>query len=112
MHVLWRTGLLVVYKCQPYVEPVSFLCFTYVEPVSQPGKHIVKNLFLDALGEPQGSPRRTATSGLQASYKLNGGSGQSDQDIQVILLDERYYRETLPCSVRNDWWVDLYHTCS
>jgi len=48
----------------------------------------------------------------QASYKLNGGSGKSDQDIQVILLDERYYRDTLPCSVRNDWWVETtcYHS--
>ena len=89
----------------------------------QPGKQIVKNLFLDAIGEPQDSPRRTAMAGLQTSYTLRGGgkepeggpsagasgggttggTGGTTQEVQVVLLDERYYRDTVPCSVREDW---------
>ena len=95
-------------------------------------KEQVKNLFLDAIGEPRNSPRRTALSGLQASITLSGRGGAKDgggggwgggrlwgatgsppplqqrrttDDIQVILLDERWSRDTLPCDVRGDWWV-------
>ncbi|GAX80017.1 hypothetical protein CEUSTIGMA_g7456.t1 [Chlamydomonas eustigma] len=77
-----------------------------------PGKHIVKNMFLDAIGEPRDSPRRTYTSGLQTSYTLHGPPGDNDanaaqdpssREVQVVLLDERYYRDPLPCSVRKAW---------
>ena len=34
-------------------------------PLSQPGKHVIKNMYLDALGEPEGSSRRTSLGGLQ-----------------------------------------------
>ena len=78
------------------------VCGILHHPSLQPGKHVVKNLFLDAIGEPRESPRRTATAGLQTAYTLNGGG--SSRDVQVVLLDERYYRDTLPCSMREDWW--------
>ena len=50
----------------------------------------LKQLYLDALGEPRGSARRSAVTGIQAAYTLNQGS--PDQEIQVLLLDERCVR--------------------
>jgi hypothetical protein len=48
----------------------------------------LKQLYLDAIGEPAGSPRRSAVSGLQAAYTLN--QGQAGREVQVVLLDERW----------------------
>lgn len=55
-------------------------------------------MYLDALGEPQSSSRRSSASGLQAHYVLN--AGQAGREIDVLVLDERYHRDTLPCQVR------------
>lgn len=63
-----------------------------------PDKAVFKSMFLDALGEPQDSPRRSSDTGLQAHYVLN--AGQAGREIDVLLLDERYERDTLPCQVR------------
>jgi alkaline phosphatase D len=75
-----------------------------------PNKHEIKNIFLDGIGERRDSPRRGSNNGLQAAYTLPGpGSSSSSSgfvdEIQLVLLDERYFRETLPCSIRKDWWV-------
>lgn len=66
-----------------------------------PNKHEFKQMYLDALGEPQTSPRRSSDTGLQAHYKLNAGI--SGHEIDVLLLDERYHRDTLPCHIRRAW---------
>ncbi|GIL44626.1 hypothetical protein Vafri_2150 [Volvox africanus] len=66
-----------------------------------PNKAEFKRMFLDAVGEAPGSARRRADAGLQAVYTLNGGS--PGRDIDVVLLDERWYRDTLPCQMRQGW---------
>lgn len=65
-----------------------------------PNKHAMKQIFLDALGVPATSPRRAAQQGIQWGYKLNPGSRQ---EVEVVLLDERYERATVPCEIRNEW---------
>lgn len=65
-----------------------------------PSKHSMKQIFLDALGVPAGSPRRAAQQGIQWAYKLNPGT---QQEVDLVLLDERYERAPLPCEVRGDW---------
>ena len=61
-----------------------------------PDKQFFKNLYLDAVGEPQSSPRRSAVSGLQAAVSMN--SGTPDQQIDLFLLDERFDRTPISCS--------------
>jgi alkaline phosphatase D len=74
-----------------------------------PNKHEIKNIYLDGIGERRDSPRRGSNNGLQTTYTLPGpGSSSSSSsglvdEIQLVLLDERYFRETLPCSIRRDW---------
>eukprot|EP00775_Hariotina_reticulata_P009939 gene9939-10094_t len=80
-----------------------------------PAKHEIKNIYLDAIGEPQDSARRSSADGLQTSYVLPGpGTGSSSADgdalveeILLVLLDERYHRETLPCSSRQKMCQDV-----
>jgi len=60
-----------------------------------PQKHAFKNLFLDALGEPAGSTRRSMVQGLQDKVTLNPGT--QGREIDVFLLDERFHRSPLPC---------------
>jgi alkaline phosphatase D len=60
----------------------------------------IKNVYLDGLGEPQGSARRSAARGIEASYTFysesddggDGSGGGGGGTIDVVLLDERYYR--------------------
>ncbi|MEW5306897.1 MAG: hypothetical protein WDW36_009334 [Sanguina aurantia] len=66
-----------------------------------PNKQAFKELFLDALGEPRGSRRRNSATGLQTNYTLNRGT--KGQEVDILVLDERYYRDTLPCHMRRDW---------
>lgn len=40
---------------------------------SLPTKLAMKNMYLDAVGEPQGSPRRASNRGAQWQYLLNAG---------------------------------------
>eukprot|EP00879_Flechtneria_rotunda_P012305 GHRR01012852.1.p1 GENE.GHRR01012852.1~~GHRR01012852.1.p1 ORF type:complete len:325 (+),score=82.73 GHRR01012852.1:519-1493(+) len=90
-----------------------------------PAKHEIKNIYLDGIGEPGNSPRRSNTYGLQATYILpgpgtssvaavnRGGDAHTAEgnepgknlvdEVQLVLLDERYFRETLPCSVKQAW---------
>lgn len=73
-------------------------------------------MYLDALGAGGSSPRRSSASGLQAAYRWPSGSPSppppwSPGDarsapgdyLDVILLDGRYERDPLPCSVRRKW---------
>ncbi|KAI8466011.1 MAG: hypothetical protein J3K34DRAFT_435005 [Monoraphidium minutum] len=93
-----------------------------------PAKFEIKNIYLDGLGEPPSSPRRGGATGLQAYYSLPSGPAAAfspaprssatrsspdrvpdrppDQDrdrVDLILLDERYERETLPCGNRAEF---------
>jgi len=65
-----------------------------------PNKHLFKGAYLDAVGEPAASPRRHATRGAEWAYTLN--PGDTDREVAVIMLDGRYDRSPLPCSVRRD----------
>jgi alkaline phosphatase D len=67
-----------------------------------PHKDVYKNMYLDAIGEPQGSPRRGALRGAWAKYTLNAGLDRSIS-VDVFLLDERYNRDPLPCETRWDY---------
>lgn len=44
---------------------------------------------------------------VQVSYTLPGPGGPNknglNDEIQMVLLDERYFRDTLPCSAREGW---------
>jgi len=45
---------------------------------------------------------------VQAAYTLPGPTGSPNKaglndEINLVLLDERYFRDTLPCSAREDW---------
>lgn len=84
----------------------------------------IKNIFLDGIGEHPSSPRRSSMNGLQTRYTLRGasllgpagggaaqgqGQGQEQQseqaaarDVEMVLMDQRWYRETMPCSRRRD----------
>ncbi|GLI65466.1 hypothetical protein VaNZ11_008816 [Volvox africanus] len=75
-----------------------------------PNKAEFKRMFLDAVGEAPGSTRRRADAGLQAMYTLNGGS--PGRDIDVVLLDERWYRDTLPCQMRQGWCQTILQSTS
>ena len=68
--------------------------------VRLPNKHLFKAAYLDAVGEPAASPRRHATRGAEWAYTLN--PGDSGREVAVVLLDGRYDRTPLPCSVRRD----------
>lgn len=52
---------------------------------SNPQKEEIRQLFLDALDEPQDSPRRSQSGGMYASYYLD-----SAKKVKLILLDNRY----------------------
>ena len=70
-------------------------------------KYEFKNLFLDALGEPQSSPRRNSANGIEFKYTFNA-NGPKNRKIDVFFLDERYERDSLPCSAREEWSGHLY----
>eukprot|EP00916_Digyalum_oweni_P011939 GHVL01019792.1.p1 GENE.GHVL01019792.1~~GHVL01019792.1.p1 ORF type:complete len:276 (+),score=44.56 GHVL01019792.1:51-830(+) len=59
-------------------------------------KFEIKQLFLDAIGEPQGSHRRSALRGIEMFYIFN--KDDKNRQVSVFLLDERYYRDPLSCS--------------
>eukprot|EP00920_Eleutheroschizon_duboscqi_P028427 GHVT01069270.1.p1 GENE.GHVT01069270.1~~GHVT01069270.1.p1 ORF type:complete len:786 (-),score=227.63 GHVT01069270.1:1387-3744(-) len=56
-----------------------------------------RNFFLDAIGEPRKSARRSELAGIQQSVKLN--SKDPKKEIGVFLLDERFYRDPQPCNI-------------
>lgn len=66
-----------------------------------PEKDALKGAYLDAIGEPQSSPRRAPGIGVEHLYTLN--SGRKSKEIDIFLLDERYYRDPLPCYLRKDY---------
>ncbi|GJP57253.1 hypothetical protein CLOM_g16278 [Closterium sp. NIES-68] len=68
-------------------------------------KDPLKSVFLDALGAPKEDPRRDRGDGIQAVYHLN--EALPGQQIDVFLLDERYYRENLPCHIRRDFCTSV-----
>eukprot|EP00494_Astrolonche_serrata_P026761 UN27024 len=59
-------------------------------------KYDMKQVYLDAIGEPQKSDRRNRNRGIYTKYSYNSGQ------LDVVLLDERYQREPLPCHMRNE----------
>ena len=69
-------------------------------------KHEFKNLFLDAIGEPQSSPRRNSANGIEFKYTFNA-DGPKNRKIDVFVLDERYERDSLPCGIRREWFGHL-----
>eukprot|EP00249_Psilotum_nudum_P012012 c23529_g1_i1 orf=105-1763(+) len=77
-----------------------------------PQKDELKNIFLNAVGEPNESPRRDWGHGIEWKYTLNDGI--TGREIDIYLLDERYYRDALPCHIRksfcqNEVLSDMQH---
>ncbi|CAM6118223.1 unnamed protein product [Calypogeia fissa] len=66
-----------------------------------PQKDRLKQIFLDAIGEPNSSPRRNRGRGIEWKYTLN--EDRPGQEIDIFLLDERYNRGTLPCHTRREF---------
>lgn len=56
--------------------------------IENPIKKESQKLFLDFIGEPLNSPRRTQE-GIYTSYTF----GKEGKKVKIILLDERYFRE-------------------
>ena len=71
-----------------------------------PHKDTFKNMFLDAIGESQHSPRRGPLRGAWGKYTLNEGLAAGIH-IDVFLLDERYERDPLPCDTRRAYCEDV-----
>jgi len=67
-----------------------------------PDKAAFKEMYLDAIGEAQDSPRRGRDRGAWYKYTLNADLPPSAQ-IDVFLLDERYERESIPCDTRRSY---------
>lgn len=66
-----------------------------------PQKYILKEMFLDAMGEAPDSPRRGSSRGIH--FKETFNSDDSDRSIDLFFLDERYNRDRLPCHIRREW---------
>lgn len=73
-----------------------------------PGKALVKGMFLDAIGS-RDPRRRSSINGLETSYLL---PLEGDQAMQVILLDERWSRDPLPCQMRRGWCDSVLNSSS
>ncbi len=65
-------------------------------------KRVFKNFFLDAIGEPMTSIRRNENRGAWYAYHLNEDQ-PVNKHIDIIMLDERYEREMIPCDTRRDY---------
>eukprot|EP00922_Rhytidocystis_sp_ex-Travisia-forbesii_P072952 GHVS01108744.1.p1 GENE.GHVS01108744.1~~GHVS01108744.1.p1 ORF type:complete len:455 (+),score=33.96 GHVS01108744.1:240-1604(+) len=70
-----------------------------------PNKDESKKIFLDAIMERQDSPRRNSVSGIEYKYVYN--RGDKLKEVSVFLLDERYYKEPLPCTTHWDRCQDV-----
>ncbi|KAH9533048.1 hypothetical protein CY35_18G030200 [Sphagnum magellanicum] len=70
-----------------------------------PHKDEIKQIFLDAVGEPTSSPRRNRGRGIEWKYTLN--EFIKGKEVDIFLLDERYNRDTLPCHVRKSFCRDV-----
>jgi alkaline phosphatase D len=68
-------------------------------------KHEYKNMYLDAIGESQSSPRRGQDRGAWFKYTLN--QGIPHKEVDIILLDERYERQSIPCENRREYCEKL-----
>lgn len=55
-------------------------------------------VFLDAIGVPQDSVRRNSLRGIYDRVTLN--AGVAAEEVELLLLDERYERVPLPCHTR------------
>ena len=64
-------------------------------------KHDYKNMYLDAIGDPQDSPRRGLDRGAWYKYTLN--EGIPGKDVDIIILDQRYERQPIPCENRREY---------
>ncbi|KAI7841581.1 hypothetical protein COHA_004751 [Chlorella ohadii] len=65
-----------------------------------PNKQLFKQVYLDGLGVSATSPRRAAQRGIQWRHTLNP---DTPRQVELILLDERYERDPLPCQIRDEW---------
>eukprot|EP00922_Rhytidocystis_sp_ex-Travisia-forbesii_P072951 GHVS01108743.1.p1 GENE.GHVS01108743.1~~GHVS01108743.1.p1 ORF type:complete len:613 (+),score=38.31 GHVS01108743.1:130-1968(+) len=70
-----------------------------------PNKDESKKLFLDAIMERQDSSRRSSVRGIEYKYVYN--KGDKYKEVSVFLLDERYYKEPLPCATHWERCQDL-----
>lgn len=70
-----------------------------------PGKYTAKQIFLDGIGVPQSSPRRNRVRGINHVYTLN--SHVPTQEIDIVLLDLRWFRDTKPCEARREWCTSV-----
>lgn len=66
-----------------------------------PTKEEQKQLYLDVLGVPASSIRRSTGRGIYWRHTLN--EGVAGKEIDVLLLDERFHRDTKPCHTRRDF---------
>jgi alkaline phosphatase D len=57
-------------------------------------------MFLDFMDVPNDSDRRRTLNGIEERVKLG-------EDVEVWLLDERWYRDPMPCEIRRDWCEDV-----
>ncbi|KAJ7525401.1 hypothetical protein O6H91_17G049000 [Diphasiastrum complanatum] len=70
-----------------------------------PNKDDLKQVFLDGIGEPKNSPRRKQGRGIEWKYTINKES--EGHEVDIILLDERYNRDPLPCHIRRTFCEDI-----
>ncbi|CAM9620288.1 unnamed protein product, partial [Ascophyllum nodosum] len=75
------------------------LAYPFIQS-SNASRQVFKNLYLDAVGEDAESPRRNAHRGMWEKYVFNENT---DREIEVFLLDERYDRAPKPCYVRQQY---------
>ncbi|KAF8820861.1 hypothetical protein IE077_002733 [Cardiosporidium cionae] len=59
-------------------------------------KYMTKNIFLDAIGETQASPRRSTLYGVEKKYIFNNRN--TLKEISFFLLDDHYYRDPISCA--------------
>ncbi|CAM6129940.1 unnamed protein product [Calypogeia fissa] len=66
-----------------------------------PTKEEQKKLFLNAFGVPSDSLRRAKERGIYWKHTLN--EGIDGKEIDVLLLDERFHRDSKPCETRREF---------
>ncbi|CAG9466642.1 unnamed protein product [Pedinophyceae sp. YPF-701] len=71
-----------------------------------PHKYDFQQLYLDAIGESPWSPRRSGVRGIYDAIRLNAESADAPT-VDVVLLDERFSRDPLPCSARCEWCAEF-----
>ena len=68
-------------------------------PCTNPNTHQTLQLILDFLDDPMDSNRRRSSNGLEYDVRIS-------DDVHLWFLDERWYRDPLPCEIRRSWCTD------